>query len=78
MQLENATLPDGAPETAQALRTVLLKDANVLRELADTQAASSEIISALIRLNTSARALALLLCGDVTGEPGAASLSRKT
>jgi len=76
MQLEDAGLPDNVPDTAQAQRTVLLQDANAVRELAETKAASSEIISALIKLNASARALAALLSGDMAGQRGAVNSSR--
>lgn len=76
LQLEDAELPDNAPDAARAQRMVLLQDANALRELAETKAASSEIISALIKLNASARALAALLNGDIAGQLGAANSLR--
>jgi hypothetical protein len=76
MQLENATLPNDVPEAAQLQRKVLLQDASALRELAETRAASSEIISALIRLNASARELATLLSDNADTQPGAAGSSR--
>jgi hypothetical protein len=75
LKLESAALPDRASETAQTQRKALLQDANALRQLADTQASSSEIISALIKLNASARELAASLSNETTGKTGAANLS---
>lgn len=75
MRLENVPLSDGATEAARIQRKVMLQDANTLRELADTQAASSEIISALIKLNTSARELTALLKDETADGPSVANLS---
>lgn len=68
LKLESAALPDGASEAAEAQRNALLQDANALRELAETQASSSAIISGLIKLNASARELATLLSAETSNQ----------
>jgi hypothetical protein len=66
LKLKSSALPHGASEAAQAQRNALLQGANALRELSETQASSSAIISGLIKLNASARELASLLSAETS------------
>jgi hypothetical protein len=75
LRLETATLPAGAPNATNVQKKVISLDINVLRELVESQAASSEIVSALIKLNASAREMASSLSDDDARPPGATTSS---
>lgn len=64
LNLKTSPLPAEAPNALCAQSKAIVHDINALRELVENQAATSEIVSALIKLNASAREMASSLSGD--------------